>query len=143
ARKDNPHHDQHAVGIYAAMAARLYVRYGDLRRASEFLGAEPADGPPIPSQAKLSDQYRKAIEPWIWERADPDPALAARAESAFLIVAEKFIERLTESGSMIEDEVDTLHLMEALRPVRERLYHLSTDEYLEKRRAAKSAEAAQ
>jgi hypothetical protein len=46
----------------------------------------------LPPQAEAATRYQRAIDNWIWERAETAKAIAARTDFAYRVAADRFIE---------------------------------------------------
>jgi hypothetical protein len=135
ARDPDHDHDEHASGLYRAMALRFYCRYVDMRKHAEYRGSDLKGlHGVLPTALNASDQYKAEVEEWLLETPATVDAALAMVEFAAVIAADKLVgEALRESGP-VSDEMDAFHQMTALAAVGALLNERAMGEWLERER---------
>lgn len=132
----NPDHDQHAAGLYQAIALRFYARYVDARHLAEFRGEDLPGAEPLLTQAEASERYKLAVDEWVYESPSTIDAVLALIEFAGVVAADKLVGEVLRESGPVSDEKDALHQTIALSAAAEWINNLATHEWLDRRRAA-------
>jgi hypothetical protein len=124
--KDLPaHDDQHAAGLYQAMAARVLYRFIGFRDTAVFYGAEfPAEYLSWPNAIGPAELYQRAVDEWVSETPKTATATKALIEFAGCLSADK--------------ELDALHQVIALSAAAGWMTELANDEFLTQHKAAEA-----
>ena len=77
---------------------RLYYRFVSYRSMAESRGEEFPEYGPSPTSLEASENYKQAVDNWIWERPRTATAALALVEFAGVISADKLLEEIGDEG---------------------------------------------
>jgi hypothetical protein len=139
--KDDPRgpEDQHAAGLYAAIAARLAYRSRGFRCSATFYGAEFPEHAAMPDQREAAEQYNQAVDEWVFEPPRSATATKALIEFAASISADKLLAEIANEGGPVSPEIDELHQLVALNAAAGWLTAIANREYVDRERQEDAA----
>ena len=83
--------NDHAAGLYRAMALRFYSRYVDMRHSAEHCGGDLSEHGRLPTTLEADERYKAAVEEWLVENPASPDAVAALVEFAGILAADRLV----------------------------------------------------